>query len=172
MCALVLSILMLMFNEATITFHFLHPSIKVDLPPFVDDFHSKTKGCIRLKNIYFCFNTFTMSLLCHYFQYGLWTFTLLFYSWWLCKWLWTSFFRYVNMWSCSPIHISFFWKNKLITFDPSWLERWSINWLFTHLPFSLKIHLWNIFVFTNLVWWHRASVRHWSTGFVLCWICN
>jgi len=43
MQALVLSILMVLFNEITMTFHLLHPSIKVDLPPFVDDFHSKIK---------------------------------------------------------------------------------------------------------------------------------
>ncbi len=49
MCALVLSILMVLFNEATITFHFLHPSIKVDLPPFVDDFHSETKVALDQK---------------------------------------------------------------------------------------------------------------------------
>jgi hypothetical protein len=49
MCALVLNILMVLFNEATITFHFLHPSIKVDLPPFVNDFHSKTKVALDQK---------------------------------------------------------------------------------------------------------------------------
>jgi hypothetical protein len=49
MCALVLNILMVLFNEATLTFHFLHPSIKVDLPPFVNDFHSKTKVALDQK---------------------------------------------------------------------------------------------------------------------------
>jgi hypothetical protein len=49
MQTLVLSILMVLFNEITMTFHLLHPSIKIDLPPFVYDFHSKIKVTLNWK---------------------------------------------------------------------------------------------------------------------------
>jgi hypothetical protein len=53
MHALVLSILLVLFNETTITFHLFRPSIKVDLPPFVGDFHSEIKVILNFKMFIF-----------------------------------------------------------------------------------------------------------------------
>jgi hypothetical protein len=41
--ALALNTLTIPSNETTTTLQLLHPSTKVDLPPFVSDFHLKTK---------------------------------------------------------------------------------------------------------------------------------
>jgi hypothetical protein len=63
------------------------------------------------------------------------------------------------------------WRSKLVTFDPLWLERSFINWLSTHWPFTLRIHLRSILILISLVWWHMASMKEWSIMFVLFWIC-
>ncbi len=56
--------------------------------------------------------------------------------------------------------------------NPSWLKNWSsIGCSPTHSPFGLGIHLWIILVLTSFLWLHKASMKRWSIGFVLFWIC-
>jgi len=50
MHALALNTLTIPSNETTTTLHLLHPSTKVDLPPFVNDFHPKTKVILNKKH--------------------------------------------------------------------------------------------------------------------------
>jgi hypothetical protein len=93
-------------------------------------------------------------------------------------------FIFLNMWthcswSSSPICIEF--ACDITTTDFGETNRWHlihynwkghfVNWSPTHLPFNLKIHLWNIFVFINLVWQHKVDVRQSAWRFALHWIC-
>jgi hypothetical protein len=63
----------------------------------------------RLEGIYFCFDSFTMSLFLWPFRYGVWTFTRLFCPKWFYKWFWHLF---QGMWahclrSCSAFNVVF-----------------------------------------------------------------
>jgi len=44
--------------ETIMAFHHFHPSVEVDLPPFVENFHPKTNIVLDKKNIYFCLTHF------------------------------------------------------------------------------------------------------------------
>jgi hypothetical protein len=113
-------------------------------------------------------------------MYGVWTFMILF-----CPIYFLSDFDFLEVcghiaYDHVPLSILHFltslwfltsWRSKLMTFDPLWLERSFINWLSTHWPFSLMIHLRSILILTSLVWWQMASMKQWSMKFVLFWIC-
>jgi hypothetical protein len=50
-------------TETIVAICHLHPLAKVDLTPFVHDFHLETDIGLDQKNIYFCFDTFITSFI-------------------------------------------------------------------------------------------------------------
>ncbi len=177
--ALALSTLAIPSNETTTTFHLLHPSTKVDLPPFCQWFPFKNQGYFRLGNIYFHFSMFATSFIYWFFKYDVWTFMKLFCPRLLYEWLSIFFW---GMWahcSRSYFHICTTFAYKIITTNCGKIYQWHLahhEWkchLLTYHPHtrhSFQKYIHGIFYFSpiwcgdmgwmwdNGPWWHTPKL--------------
>jgi hypothetical protein len=76
-------------DETTGVFCLLHPFVKVDILPFVNDFHPETK--VILDQELFIFALVCPPHFCCDFRYGVRVFMILFCPRCFCKWLWPLF---------------------------------------------------------------------------------